>query len=99
MVLSGPATAQLTVLAGLHDRVGLTFKRLRETADPLTGKAACDKLFESPTSVSAGAVVLNHNACDLIKPSATVNVVSNLDPEARVIVESPNGPVVQASEG
>ena len=43
--------------------------------------------------------MLDHNACDLIKPSATVNVVPHLDPDARVIVESPNGPVVQANEG
>ena len=63
----------------LHDRVGFTFRRLRERADPLTGKAACDKLFVCLTSVSAGAVVLDHNACYLIKPSATVNVVPHLD--------------------
>ena len=44
-------------------------------------------------------MVLDHNACDLIKPSATVNVVPHLDPDARVIVESPNGPVVQTDEG
>ena len=79
--------------------MGFTFKRLREIADPLTGKAASDKLFESLTPVSAGAVVLDHNACDLIKPSATVNVVPHLHPEARVIVESPNGPGVQTNEG
>ena len=97
--LSGPTAAQLTVLAGLHDRVGFTFIMLREIPDPLTGKAACDKLFDSLTSVSAGAMVLDHNACDLIKPSATVNVVPHLDPVARVIVESPDGPVVQTHEG
>ena len=72
---------------------------MREIADPLTAKSACDKLFESLTSVSAGAMVLDHDACDLIKPSAAVNVVPHLDLEARVIVESPNGPVVQTSEG
>ena len=97
--LSGPTAAQLTVLAGLHDRVGFTVKRLRETADPPTGKAACDKLFESLAAVSAGSVVLDHNACDFIKPRATVNVVSHLDPEARAVVESSNGPIVQANEG
>ena len=97
--LSGPTAAQLTVLAGLHDRVGFTLIRLRETAHPLTGKAACDKLFVSSTSVSAAAVVLDHSACDLIKPGATANVVPHLDPEARVIIEAPNGPVVQTTEG
>ena len=95
--LSGPTAAQLTVLAGLHDRVGFTSIRLKDIADPLTGKAASDRLFESFTSVSAGAVVLDHNACDLIRPGATVNVVPHL--EGRVIVESPNGPVVQTNEG
>ena len=55
---SGPTAAQWTVLGGLHDRVGFTLRRLREIAEPLTGEAACDKLFESLTSVSAGAVVL-----------------------------------------
>ena len=60
--LSGPTAAQLTVLSGLHDRVGFAFKRLREIEKPL----------ESLTAVSAGSVVLNHNAGDLIKPSATV---------------------------
>ena len=44
-------------------------------------------------------MVLDHKACDLIKPSATVNVVPHLDPEARVIVESSNGPVVQSNAG
>ena len=44
-------------------------------------------------------MVLDHNACDLIKPSATVNVVPHLDAEARVIVESSNGPVVQTNAG
>ena len=53
-----------------------------------------DKLFESLTSVSAGAVIHDHNVC-----SATVHVVPHLDPEARVIVESPNGPAVQTNEG
>ena len=83
------------MLAGLHDRVGFAFKRLREIVDPPIGKAACDELFESLTSVSAGAVVLDHNACDLIKPRTTVNIVPFLDPEVCVIVESPNVPVVQ----
>ena len=55
--LSGPSAAQLTVLAGLHDRVGFTFKRLGEIAEPLPGNAACENLFESLTSVSAGSVV------------------------------------------
>ena len=36
-VLSGPTAAQLTMLAGLHDRVVFTLKRLREIADPLPG--------------------------------------------------------------
>ena len=84
------------------DGAGWTAPRscgLREIADPLTAKSACDKLFESLTSVSVGAMVLDHDACDLIKPSATVNVVPHLDLEARVIDESPNGPVVQTSEG
>ena len=87
------------MLAGLLDRVGVTLKRLRDVADPLPGEAASDKLFESLTSVSGGAVVLDDNACDLIRPSATVNVVPHLDPEVCVIVESPNGPVVQTNEG
>ena len=96
---SSPTAPQLAVLGGLHDRVGFTLRRLREKGDPPTGEAACNKLFGSLTSVSAGAVVLDRKACDLIKPSATVNVVSHLDPEARVIVESPSGPVVQTNEG
>ena len=54
--LSAPTSARMTVLAGLHSRVGLTLKRLREIADPLPGNAASDKLFESLTSVSAGAI-------------------------------------------
>ena len=44
-------------------------------------------------------MILDHNACDLIEPNATVNVVPHLDPAARVIVESSNGPVVQTDEG
>ena len=43
-------------------------------------------------------MVLDHNASDLIKPSATVNVVPHLDPEAREILEAPNGPVVKTNE-
>ena len=43
--------------------------------------------------------MLDRNAGDLITPSATVNVVPHLDPEARVIVETPNGPAVQTNEG
>ena len=70
----------------MHHHVGLPLRRLRERADPLTGQAACDLLFERLTSVSTGAVVLDHHTCDLIKPSATVNIVPHLDPEACVIV-------------
>ena len=75
------------MLAGLDCTIVWDFfKRLRKIADPPSGKAACDNLFASLTPVSAGLVVLDHNACDLIEPSATVNIVPHLDPEARVIV-------------
>ena len=78
---------------------GFTFRRLRAMSDLPPGKAACDKVFVSIASVSVGAAVLDRSACDLIKSLATVNVFPHLDPKARVIVESPNGPVVQTNEG
>ena len=59
----------------------------------MSGEAACERLFESITQKSMGAVALDHASCDTISPGARVNVLPHLDESVPDILSTVNGSV------